>query len=162
MDWWQVVLIILASVAVGLLVGGLLSYLIARLRRKRFVEKFEKFEKYETTEVAEVQSESTAPDLLTELETNHRIATEPRRDELLPFKTQVWDKNQGKVHTLTANLREDLAQAYLDMRQANDIVWLSTELGHRSQTLDEHYMNLCPRIAVRLERIMPLLKESGD
>jgi len=156
MDWWQVVLIVLASVAIGLLVGGLLSYLIARLRKKRFVEK------HETIEVAEVQLEPTAPDLLTELETNHRIATEPRTDELLPFKTQVWDKSQGKAHTLTANLREELAQAYLDMRQANDIVWLSTELGHRSQTLDEHYMNLCPRIATRLERVMPLLRGPGN
>ena len=156
MDWWQIVLIVLASVAVGLLVGGSLSYLIAWLRKKPL------FKKGETIEVAEEQSESTVPDLLTELETNYRIATESRTDEMLPFETQAWDTNQGEVHKLTINLREELAQVYLDMHQANDIVWLSTELGHRSQTLDEHYMNLCPRIAVRLEKIMPLLKESDN
>ena len=163
MDWWQAVLVVLISVAVGFLVGGLISYLIARLRKKPFVLRRETVEIVEVVEVvAEEQSEPAAPDLFTEIENNHRIATEPRTDELLPFKTQVWDTSQDEVHKLTANLREELAQAYLDMRQANDIVWLSTELGHRSQTLDEHYMNLCPRIAVRLERIMPLLKESGD
>jgi phosphate/sulfate permease len=156
MDWWQVVLIVLASVAVGLLIGGLFSYLIARLRKKPF------FKKRETIEVAEEQSESTAPHLLTELETNHRIATESRTDEMLPFETRVWDTSQDEVYKLTVNLREELAQAYLDMHQANDMVWLSTERGHRSQTLDEHYMNLCPRIAVRLERLMPLLKEQGN
>ena len=156
MDWWQVVLIVLASVAVGLLIGGLLSYLIARLRKKSF------FAKRETIQVAEEQPESTAPDLLTELETNHRIATESRIDEIRPFETRVWETSQNAVHKLTVNLREELAQAYLDMHQANDIVWLSTELGHKSQTLDEHYKNLCPRIAVRLEKLMPLLKEQGN
>jgi len=116
----------------------------------------------DTIAVAEEQSESTATDLLTELEDNNRMAAESRADEMLSFETRVWDTNQDDVHRLTVNLREELAQAYLDMHQANDIVWLSTELGHRSQTLDEHYMNLCPRIAVRLERVIPLLKESGN
>jgi len=156
MDWWQVVLIVLASVAAGLLIGGLFSYLIAWLRKKPF------FKKRETIEVTEEKSGPTAPDLLTELETNHRIATESRTDEMLPFETRVWETSQDAVHKLTASLREELAQAYLDMHQANDIVWLSTELGHKSQTLDEHYKNLCPRIAVRLERLMPLLKEQGN
>ena len=156
MDWWQIALIVLASVAVGLLVGGLLSYLIARLRKKSF------FAKREAIQVAEEQPESTAPDLLTELETNHRIASESREEEMLPFETRVWEAYQNAVHKLTVDLREELAQAYLDMHQANDIVWLSTELGHKSQTLDEHYGNLCPRIAARLEKLMPLLKEQGN
>ena len=156
MDWWQIALIVLASVAVGLLVGGLLSYLIARLRKRSF------FAKREAIQVAEEQPESTAPDLLTELETNHRIASESRTEGMLPFETRVWEASQNAVHKLTADLREELAQAYLDMHQANDIVWLSTELGHKSQTLNEHYGNLCPRIATRLGDLIPLLKEQGD
>jgi len=156
MDWWQIALIVLASVAVGLLVGGLLSYLITRLRKKSF------FAKREAIQVAEELPESTAPDLLTELETNHRIATESQTDEIRPFETRVWETSQNAVHKLTVDVREELAQAYLDMHQANDIVWLSTELGHKSQTLDEHYKNLCPRIAGRLEKLMPLLKELGN
>lgn len=156
MDWWQILLIILVSIVIGLLVGGLLSYLILRLQKKPF------FKERETTAVVEEQLESTAPDLLAEVENNCRIATEPWMDELLHFQTHVWDTNQDEVHRLTANLREDLTQAYLDMRQANDIVWLSTELGHRSHTLDEHYMKVRTRIAARLERIMPLLKGSGN
>ena len=156
MDWWQILLIILISIVIGLLVGGLLSYLILRLQKKPFSKK------RETTTLVEEQLESTAPDLFAEVENNRRIATEPWTDKLLPFQTHVWDTNQDEVHRLTANLREDLTQAYLDMRQANDIVCLSTELGHRSHTLDEHYMKVCTRIAASLERIMPLLKGSGN
>jgi hypothetical protein len=160
MDWWQAVLIVVASVVVGLLVGGLLSYLIAWLRKKPFVKQRETIEI--AVEPAATQQKSDTPDLLAELKKNHRIAVESRADEMLPFETRVWDASQDKVHSLTTNLREELAQAYLDIRQANDIVWLSKELGHRSQTLDEHYMNLCPRIAARLEKLIPLLEESDS
>jgi high-affinity Fe2+/Pb2+ permease len=160
MAWWQAVLIVVASVVVGLLVGGLISYLIAWLRKKPLVKQQETIEV--AVEPAATQQKSGTPDLFAELEKNHRVAVESRADEMLPFETRVWDASQDKVHGLTANLREELAQAYLDIRQANDIVWLSKELGHRSQTLDEHYMNLCPRIAARLEKVMPLLKESDS
>jgi len=155
-DWWQILLIILVFIVIGLFVGGLLSYLILRLQKKPF------FKKRETTAGVEEPLESTALDLLAEVENNRRIATEPWTDKLLPFQTHVWDTNQDEVHRLTPSLREDLTEAYLDMRQANDIVWVSTELGHRSHTLDEHYMKVCTRIATRLERITPLLKGSGD
>ena len=55
MDWWQIVLIILTSIVVGLLVGGFVSYLILRLQRKPF------FKKRETAAVAKEQLKSAAP-----------------------------------------------------------------------------------------------------
>jgi uncharacterized membrane protein len=36
MEWWQILLIILTSIVVGLLAGGLLTYLITRLQKKPF------------------------------------------------------------------------------------------------------------------------------
>ena len=81
---------------------------------------------------------------------------------MLSFQTHAWDTSQDEVHKLPANVREDLTQAYVDMRLANSIVWLSTELGRRSQNLDENYIKLCTSIAVRLDRITLLLKWTGD
>ena len=185
MDWWQIVLIVLTSIVVGLLVGGLLSYLITRLPKKLFVKKreapavVEEQPKFTAPAlVAEVEKnrgaatgpwtdrflplESAAPALVAEVENNRRIATEPWTGKLLPFQTGVWDTNGDKVHTLPANLRETLTQAYADMRLGNDIVWLSTELGCRSPNLDEKYMKLCTSIASRFDRITPLLKQSGN
>lgn len=186
MDWQQGVLIILTCIVGGLVVGYLLSYLITtRILKEPFRKPFSKkrkltkqqFEEQLTGEVAEAGKvreveewerkeaavvkeplESIAPDLVAEVKNNRRIATEPWVGKLLSFQTHAWDTNQDEVHKLPANVREDLAQAYLDMRLANSIVWLSTELGRRSHNLDENYMKLCTNIAVRLNRITPLLK----
>ncbi len=173
MDWWQIVLIVLIAIVVGLLAGSLISYLITRFQKKPIFEKREAAvvvegkkepfsKKRETAAGVKEQLKPTAPNLLAEVENNLRIATEPWTGQLLPFQIDVWDTNQDIVHRLTANLREELTQAYVDMRQANRIVWFSTELGHRSQYLDENYTKLCTNIATRLDRITPLLKESGN
>jgi hypothetical protein len=129
---------------------------IASLLKRPFVQK------RESTVVVEEQQALTAPDLLAEVENNHRIATEPWAGKLLQFQTEVWDASQDGVANLPTNLREDLTQAYVDMRLANSIVWLSTELGRRSNNLDKSYLKLCTNIATRFDKIMPLLKRSGN
>ena len=101
------------------------------------------------------------PNLAAEVENNRQIATQPWTGKLLPFETGVWDTSRDGVPTLPANLGEDLTQAYVDMRLANSIVWLATELGRRSQNLDDNYMKLCTNITTRLDKILPLLKQSG-
>lgn len=195
MDWWQILLIILISVVVGLLVGGLLGYLILRLQKKPFplfvkrgtlaavdeqselatpdlLAKVEEkhivqpqkkplFEKHEKAAVVKEQLKPTAPTLLSEVRDNRRIASEPWGDRLLPFQTQAWETNR-EVHKLPTDLREALAQVYVDMSLANSIAWLSTDLGRRSQNLDEHYKKLCTNIAAKLDKIIPLLEQSGD
>ena len=194
MDWWQILLIILTSVVVGLLIGGLLGYLVLRLQKKPFplfikrgttavvgeqseltapglsVKVEEKrivqpqkkplFEKHEKPVVVEEQLKSSASALLAEVRDNHRIASEPLGDKLLPFQTQEWETNR-EVHKLSADLRDALAQVYVDMSLANSIAWLSTDLGRRSQNLDEHYKKLCTNIAAKLDKIIPLLEQSG-
>ena len=205
MDWWQIVLIILLFIVVGILGGVLLGYLIiTQVLKKPF------FKKREAVLVVGEQLKPTVPDLLTEVETSRRItaapdlpaevetsrrittvpdlpvevetsreiatapgllaevkinreiATLPWTGKLLPFQTHVWDTTRDELHILPANLREDLIQAYVDISLANGIVWLSTELGRRSHSLDENYMKLCTNIAASLDRIIPLLKQSGN
>ena len=174
MGWWQGPLVILPCIIGGLLVAYLLSYLIITrvlkepfrkpFSKKRKITKQQLKEQVKRKEAAVVEEplESVAPNLVTEVRNNRRIVTEPWAGKLLPFQTHVWDTSQGEVYKLPGNLREDLTQAYVDMRLANSIVWLSMELGRRSHNLDENYMKLCANIAVRLDRITPLLKWSGD
>jgi hypothetical protein len=107
---------------------------------------------------SEKELRTASPDLLAEIENNHRIATQPWVGQLLSFQTSLWDTSQDEVHTWTTDLRDDLKQAYADMHLANSIVWLSTELGRRSQNLDENYIRLCTSVAARLARVVPLLK----
>jgi len=239
-DWWQIALIILASIIIGLLVGYLLSYLIITLLRKKpFVKKretatvveeplksivpnlfaglikkrattdqqvkqqtkkeaeearrvreLEKRERKEAEQLAKQQAkreaeearktretakwtreeavvveeprESIVPNLAAEVENNRRIATEPWAGKLLPFQTSVWDTSPDKIHILPANIQEILTETYTDIRLANSIVWLSTELGRRSHNLDENYMKLRTTIAERLDRIKPLLEQLGE
>jgi len=116
----------------------------------------------ETTPVVKEPQKPAPPDLFAEVEKNHRIATEPWTGELRPFQTDVWDASQAETHKLTANLQEDLIQAYVDMHLANNIVWLLTELGLRSRNLDKNYMQLCASVAARLDRVTALLTQSSN
>ncbi|MFC1871785.1 hypothetical protein ACFLYF_05260 [Chloroflexota bacterium] len=211
MDWWQIGLIILAAVVVGLLVGGLVSFLITRIRQRpeksepdiasgeqpqtdktnpiklffknRFAHKTETPtaaaelplspppeppiqqtppRKEATPEKVSGKPALTAPGLFEEIESNRRIAnnTLPATGNLSPFETSMWDASRDGVHTLPDGLRDDIAQAYVDMRLANSITWLSVELGRRSPNLDESYSKLCDNIAARLNRISPQLKHN--
>ena len=175
MDWWQGALISLACVVGGLLVGYLLSYLIVtRIFKEPFKKPFSR--KRETTAVVEEPLsrkremtamgkeplESFAPDLVAEVKNNCRIATEAQTGKLRPFQTYVWDASKNEVNKLPMNVREDLTQAYIDMHLANRIVWLSIELGRRSQNLDENYIKLCTSIAARFDRVTRLLERLGD
>ncbi len=205
MEWWQILLIGMASIVAGVLLGALSSYLVKRFAKKRestlvveeplksstpdligeLIRKLgELIRKPETTEqqaraqakreaeearkareaekrerkaaaVVEEQPEWTVPDLLEELENNCKIATEPWTGKLLPFQTRMWDALQDKVDKLPNSFREDLAQVYVDIRLANNIVRLSTQFGHRSPDLDESYIKLCTSITERLNRIKP-------
>ena len=110
-------------------------------------------------EGVEEHLKSTADGLLAEVKNNRRIATEPLTDKLLPFQTDVWGTHQYEVDKLPANLRNELEQVYTDIRLANSIVWMSTEFNRRSQSLDEHYRQLCTSIAERLNRVNTVIEQ---
>ena len=147
MQWWQILLIVLASIVAGLCLGALSSYVIKRYLGKR-----------EPTPPVEEQLKYSAPDLAEEVTNNLKIATQPWTGKLLPFQTQVWNTLQNEFNKLPDDLRNELAQVYIDIRLANNIVRLSIRFDHRSSELDENYVKLCTSIAERLDRMKPLIK----
>jgi hypothetical protein len=166
-SWWQVLLLILVAIAAGLGAGYGVYYLIFRLPailKSRAQAVKPKLASTVTQQPMKVVEEGTqpaqpAPDLLLEIERNHSIAAQPWTGNLTAFQTQVWDSNRNDVHSLPTKLREELTQAYFDMSLANSIVWLATELGRRSQNLDDSYAKLCTGIAERLSSVKPPLEE---
>lgn len=155
MVWWQGVLFILGSSVTALLAGLLLSYVILRIQKRPWPYSWPYFRKSRGATVAKEQVKSKTPDILVEVETNLAISTRSWTGELLPFQTSIWDNNHGEVDSLPAELQEELTEAYADMHLANSIVWLSTDLGRRSEDLDESYNKLRAKIAERLATAMP-------
>ena len=142
--------------------------LAAKVMAKRETEEAKVTAKVEAEEaegakeaVVEEQLKFTAASLFAEVENNHRIATEPLTDKLLPFQSDAWGAHQYEVNKLPTNLRDDLEQVYTDISMANSIVWVSTEFNRRTQSLDMHYRQLCTSIAERLDRIKPLIERLG-
>ncbi len=109
----------------------------------------------------EEQLKFTAADLLAEVKNNHRLATAPLTDKLLPFQTDAWAAHQYEIEKLPAKLRDNLKEVYTDIRLANSIVWVSAEFNRRTASLDEHYGQLCTSIAKRLDKIEPLIERLG-
>lgn len=95
--------------------------------------------------VATAQTENSG--ILAELISNLAIATTPLNGKLLLFQTKYWDNNHEIIATLHNNYKEELTQAYTDIRLANVIVWLSNDLGHTSPDLEQSYLQLCTKIA---------------
>jgi hypothetical protein len=166
MEWWQVILIVLTTVVLGIFIGILLYYLNLRfilkrdanlldtltllfapkrLRRRPVVEE-------QQLEIEEKQN-LVPVDLLTEIEYNHKIANQSSMGKVLPLETRVWDAPQHGVNKLPVSLRDELQQVYIDIRMANSLVWLFTEFGRRSPDLYRNYARLCNEIAERLDRI---------
>ena len=98
-------------------------------------------------------------DIFKELEANLEIAITPWSGKLTLFQTTFWDSDNIKTDSNLLEFHEDITQVYIDIRLANSIVWLSNEVGHRSEDLDESYKQLCIKIAERLKKIIPSLEK---
>jgi len=105
------------------------------------------------------QDELSKSDIIKELETNLAIATTPWSDKILPFQTSSWDSGHGEGEALLAPHIHEIIQLYIDIGLANNIVWMATEIGHRSKELDESYIRLCTNIAERAKKILSILKQ---
>lgn len=114
----------------------------------------------ETLEVTSDLSRIEKPAALVEIETNLAIATTPWNGKPTPFKTEVWDKNSSEFNLLRAGLQSEITGAYIDMRLANEIVWLLTELGSKNRDVEKSYIKLCGKIAESLQSLMPTLRET--
>jgi len=95
-----------------------------------------------------------------ELDANLKIATAPWKDRPVPFQTTCWDAKLEKVEPGMVSHLQDLIQLYVDISLANNVVWLATEIGHRSKELDESYIKLCSGIAERIRGIVPAITEA--
>jgi hypothetical protein len=110
--------------------------------------------------IRESQKKSRQSAFVDELETNLTISTAIWRDKPIPFKTACWDNKPEKVEPNLASHLQDLIQLYVDISLANNVVWLATELGHRSKELDESYLKLCSGIADRIKNIIPVFNDN--
>jgi hypothetical protein len=154
MPWWQVVLIIAGSIVIGLSAG----YVVFRV----FVSAAKMARPIKTVRVAPAAApaphtdrevQHVVPDLFAEIEYNRRIASGEWNGDPQPFLTKAWDNRGEELHSMPANLRNELTEAYSDMALANSITWLSTEMGRRSQSLDESYLKLRTSVSDRLNRV---------
>ena len=160
MVWWQIVLIVIGSVIIGLGIGYLINVLIVKLPSA--FKKTEIRPAHQNLPVsAPPKVEPSIPDLFTEIEYNRRIAIKNWTGELQTFQTRAWDNRGEEVHSLAVEVRNELSEAYSDMALANSISWLSTEMSRRSPSLDESYSKLRASVAIRLNKVREQLGEEG-
>jgi hypothetical protein len=161
MVWWQIILIVVGSIIIGLSIGYLINILIIRTASV-FKKKQVRPVQASSIPSQQVIPEPSVPDLFAEIEYNRRIATKEWTGVLQTFQTQAWDNRGDEVHSLAVEVRNELTEAYSDMALANSISWLSTEMSRRSPSLDESYSKLRASIAVRLNKVRFQLTEEGS
>ena len=96
--------------------------------------------------------------LLIELERNLDLAIDSKITQLKPFQTDIWDNIVGIPETLTLDLKWQLTEVYLDIYEANNIIWFLAQFNYKSPELDDQYVGVCARISDRLNKIVPVLK----
>ena len=161
MSWWQIVLIIVGSVVVGIAVGYLVNLLILQMSSAIRYSRRRVPARSISGPASGISTGPSVPDLFAEIETNRRIATKEWTGELQPFQTRAWDNRGEEVHSLAVEIRNELTEAYSDMALANSISWLSSEMSRRSPSLDESYTKLRTSVATRLNKVSVLLSEEG-
>ena len=104
--------------------------------------------------IRENKKETTRSAFIIELETNLAIATTPWADKPILFQTEYWDNEQEKIEPVIESHLQELIQLYFDIDLANNVVWMATEMNHRSKELDESYIKVCAGIAERIQKIV--------
>jgi hypothetical protein len=99
-------------------------------------------------------------DALREIEQNFSIANKPMTGRLSNFQTNVWNTHRSEFNVLDRELLSELTEAYIDMLLANNVVWLGIELKRESPDLNASYIKLSNKVAERLQKIMPAIRES--
>ena len=148
MEWWQYILIGMASVAAGMLLGLLITSV-----GKRF------FREGRAIPATEERLKFAISDLLEEIEYNLTVAKEKWTGKLRPFQTRVGSEHLDQVSKLPSSLRADLVQVYMYISLANVMIGVSAESNHESTADDEQYVRMYSRITESLDNIKPLLEE---
>ena len=103
--------------------------------------------------VQDTSGETVLP-LLWELERNRKAVRGFSGDNLVPLRSDAWDRNQAVVRSLPGDLRNGLESVYVDIGLLNQIAWLSSEFNRHSPSLREHYLDLGTNIADRLDQLV--------
>jgi len=169
MSWWlipSIIGVIAAAIALGLLI----SYFILKRQNRPwpFSHKSASIRvKGGTTDVpaaanpidGTAEGKTKGSSALIELEGNLEIATGPATNGLVKFQMEVWNTRRSEFDILDSALLGELTEAYVDMILANNIVCMTTEPGQSSQNLTDNYAKLSNKVAERLKRIMPDIRE---
>jgi hypothetical protein len=125
--------------------------MVGKLTTEKVKQATEKLEKLQETIKQNTNQQSRG---LAEIETNLKIAITQWNGKPIQFETSVWDVNGEEFDFLGQGQRNELAQAYVDISLANQIVWVWNELGGASSDLQFSYKSLCFKIADRLTKII--------
>ena len=106
------------------------------------------------TPAPEKPESSLKSDLVMEMEYNLAIASQPTMDKLVPFQTKCWDSKHGESDLFMNTHYQEMIQLYVDIGLTNNIVWLATEIHHRSKELDESYIKLRSGIADNIKKLL--------
>jgi hypothetical protein len=93
-------------------------------------------------------------ELVKEVEANLIIAATAVKGKLVSFCSDIIDANSNWLNSLSSQIQEDLSEAYTDIRLANTLVWLSNDMGRQSSETENGYLELCNKIAERLESVV--------
>lgn len=184
MDWWIILSIALGSVAVGSVLGRLISTLVIRRKEHLLLQEWEKRKlmdeknqsatdvpvnevspltesindrSSEVTEALTEPEKSSKHFLIVEVEKNLMQAREYSNGEPMPFATQSWNEKYEGNPILPEYLQNELSKAYQEINFANNIAWLWTNLGSRNPDLQKRYAGLCIKIADILDNVRYLL-----
>ena len=112
----------------------------------------------EKSGVLEPASHFETSELILEIKNNSATAKTPWSGKLISFKTDAWDHRSSEEDFLPAGAMEELDEAYVYIRLANKLVWLSEDLGRSSQDIGENYLKICTNISEHLDMAMSLVK----
>jgi hypothetical protein len=148
MIWWQSLIISVTSVAVGALLGYLLSWLGAKIERDSTKRR---------------QLLEAMQGLFAELGINLKLI-EKQPDGLLPRLTKdMWNIHKSKIAELPLHIQENIYQAYSSIEQVNAVVDNMYAFGSRSHygpgAWDTRYENEAKKAREPLKKARYDLKE---
>jgi len=175
LGWWQLSLILIASILLGILLGLSIIFLVTRFILKQKVPFSRLFytlfhKKHKTLSPSGLTSQftntpSASPGvhetskfpiskLLAEIEHNLKICAESSGSEdIFLLQSDAWDASRDEASQLPNDLRVQLEKVYFDIRLLNHIASSSTKLDYRNSVLNELYRKRIPTIAEKLQRI---------
>jgi hypothetical protein len=89
-------------------------------------------------------------ELMREVGDNLTIAAAAVKGKLVSFHSEIMYAHSSRLNALSSQVREDLSEAYKDIRLANTLVWLSRDMGRQSREMESGYLQLCNKISEHL------------